>query len=194
MFGHAFFEPWQGDRYGESEPKLLVLGESRYDEEFTDREIIEERVKGHRERTYTNFVQAISGRRYSEPDYDEPSFWQRVVFYNYNTTFFPGKARVPLSWQGRLDPENPRMLRAVLLKWKPTHVVVWGMCNWESLRVESEEFSAPRPIPGAMTEPYRTIAVDGCASLFARTHHPSWQGFSYTRWAAMLRAFLTMQR
>ena len=65
----------------------MIVGESRYDEEFTDRKIIQERLNGNRSRTITNFVQAILGTRHWEPGYDETGFWNRVLFYNYNTTF-----------------------------------------------------------------------------------------------------------
>ena len=37
------FDPWVGPVYKETPSKLLVLGESRYDKEFTDRRIIEAR-------------------------------------------------------------------------------------------------------------------------------------------------------
>jgi hypothetical protein len=89
MFESPYFEPWVGSQYGNESPRLLNVGESRYDEEFTDRKIIQERLNGNRSRTITNFVQAILGTRHWEPGYDETGFWNRVLFYNYNTTFSP---------------------------------------------------------------------------------------------------------
>jgi hypothetical protein len=71
MFGQAYFEPWHGPQYGKSKPRLLVIGESQYDEAFTDKQIIQERVNGQRHRTYTNFVQAAIGTRHWEQGYDE---------------------------------------------------------------------------------------------------------------------------
>ena len=194
MFGQAYFEPWHGPQYGKSKPRLLVIGESRYDEAFTDKQIIQERVNGQRHRTYTNFVQAAIGTRHWDQGYDEPAFWNGVVFYNYNTKFLPGKAREPLSWNERMNNQNPQMLREVLREWKPTHAVAWGKCNWDSLRVEGAEWTGMQPIPGTVTdEPYRAVTVDGFATLFARVWHPSWQGFSYKRWAPMLKAFLAIE-
>ncbi len=61
MFGKTDFEPWVGDQYGNRELRLLVIGESRYDEEFTDKQIIHGQVIGNRHKTFTNFVQAATG-------------------------------------------------------------------------------------------------------------------------------------
>jgi hypothetical protein len=192
MFGNAYFEPWIGDQYRNGEPRLLVIGESRYHEEFTDKQIIQERVEGNRHRTFTNFVQAALGTRYWEPDYDESGFWSRVLFYNYNTTFFPGGARLPLPWNERMSGQNARLLLEVLREWKPSHAVTWGMANWDSLSVEGTEWTGMEPIPGATAEPYCSVTVDGFTTLFARTAHPSWQWFSYERWSPMLKAFLSV--
>ena len=193
MFGNAHFEPWVGSQYTASEIRLLVIGESRYDEEFTDRQIIQERIDGNRHRTFTNFVQAATGIRHWELDYDEPGFWKRVVFFNYNTIFFPGEARIPLPWDERMKAENGRLLREVLQEWKPSHAVAWGSANWESLVVEGMEWPATASIPGYATEPYCALPIDGVTTLFARIFHPSLQGFSYERWHPMLKAFLAMK-
>lgn len=193
MFGITYFEPWIGDQYGNDELRLLVIGESRYDEEFTDKQIIQWLVDGNRHKTFTNFVQAALGTRHWEPDYDGSGFWKRVLFYNYNTTFFPGGARLPLPWNERMSGQNARLLRDVLREWKPSHAVAWGLANWESLTVEGAQWTGTEPIPGAAAEPYCSITVDGFATLFARTAHPSWQGFSYERWAPMLKAFFAIQ-
>ena len=171
----------------------MVIGESRYDEEFTDKQIIQELVNGNRHKTFTNFVQAAIGTRYWEPDYNESGFWNRVLFYNYNTTFFPGGARIPLPWNERMNSQNAQLLREVLREWKPSHAVAWGLENWESLVVEGADWAETETIPGTVAEPYRAVTVDGFTTLFARTPHPSWQGFSYEKWRPMLKAFLAMK-
>jgi len=191
MFGQTHFEPWQGDQYGKSSPRLLVIGESRFDEEYTDKTIIQDLMNGYQHRTFTNFVQAATGTRCSERDYDASRFWKSVVFYNYNTTFFPGDARLPLPWSERNREENARLLREVLLKWTPSHAIVWGMSNWCSLRVEGAEWIDKKAISG-MADPHRCVTLKSVPTLFARTSHPSWPGFSYDRWAPMLKAFLAM--
>jgi hypothetical protein len=48
---------WVGPGYEFATPRVLILGESRYDDEFTDRMIIEYRVAGRYRagrRTFTN--------------------------------------------------------------------------------------------------------------------------------------------
>ena len=47
------------------------------------------------------------------------------------------------------------------------------------------------PIFGAESETYRAVAIDGCTTLFAHTYHHA-SGFSYERWAPVLKAFLEM--
>src|SRR5579871_1157059 len=109
MLEQAYFDPWVGNEYDSAankSPRLLVIGESRYDAEFTDRQIIQDRMGGKRSRTFTNFVQAATGVRHRDPFYDEPKFSRSTVFYNYNTTFLPGTARNPLPWNERENPAN----------------------------------------------------------------------------------------
>lgn len=86
MFGKKIFEPWIGRSYGRHEMNLLVLGESRYDEDYTDRSIIESLNRGDRSHTYTNFLQAALAKRYWEDGYDPLAFWDRVILYK----CFPG--------------------------------------------------------------------------------------------------------
>ncbi len=195
MFGKTYFEPWVGALYGKNELKLLVLGDSRYDEEFTDKQIIQGLVNGsYRHQTFTKFVQAAIGTRHWEPNYNESasSFWNRVVFCNYNTTFFPGGPREPEPESERMNCQNAQLLREVLREWKPTHAVVWGFGNWGSLEVDGGYWSEPETIPGTVSKLYHTVTVDGYATLFAPILHPS-SSFSYDEWRPMLKAFLTMK-
>lgn len=194
MFGKRYFEPWVGGLYCRPRSqKLLVIGESRYDEKFTDREIIQDVVNSGRRRTFTNFAQAAIGKRHWEPGYAYASenFWNHVVYYNYNTTFFPHKSRKPSSWAERMARQNAHFLGKLLQKFRPTHAVVWGYCNWNSLAVEGAEFTETKPIPDAVSDPYCWITLDEHMTLFARVRHPS-SGFSYARWAPMLKAFFVL--
>jgi hypothetical protein len=192
MFGVKTFDPWIGKSYAMSYPKLLVLGESRYDEEYTDREIIEGLIQGDfLKQTFTNFVQAVLAKRHWEEGYDPAAFWQRTIFYNYLTNFFPGEPRVPPTQ--REDNQNQRMLKNMLQKYNPTHCVVWGFANWDTIDVECTEWGQGQPIPGlADAHEYCSIAVDGNIILFSCVKHPS-AGFSYDLWSAVLSAFLSLK-
>ena len=193
MFGIKMFDPWIGKSYPQSHSKILILGESRYDEVYTDRKIIKEMIGGGRNRTYTNFVQAVVAKRYWEKGYDAPAFWNRVIFYNYNTTFYPGEPRVAPEWKERMDTQNQRMLRKMLERYKPTHCIVWGIGNWDSIVVDGIDWEPERPIPGLSdSHVYCSIVVDGNKTLFSFVRHPS-AGFSYDRWSAAISAFLALK-
>jgi hypothetical protein len=192
MFGVESFRRWVGDLYESSHPKLLILGESRWDEEFTDTKIVEFQIDGGRIRTHTNFVQAVLGKRHWEEGYDPISFWRKSIFYNYNTAFYPGKARVPPGSTARAEVQNHRMLRKMLEKYEPTHCIVWGFANWHSIAVERAKWEPERPIPGLSDSwSYRSITTDGHPTLFSHVRHPS-AGFSFARWSTVVSAFLTL--
>lgn len=179
---------WVGPDFESAVPRLLVLGESRYDEDFTDHKIIEWRIAGKFEggqrRTYTNFERSVLGQEHSETEMQ--SFWNRTAFYNYNRNFFPGGPRVRLSYRIRCDPQNASTLRTVLCELKPTHVIVWGIKNWDSID------TGPQWTDGVIAgspEPCGYATIDGHTSLFTRVRHPS-AGFSSRYWAPVLSQFL----
>lgn len=77
-------DPWIGANYAKANLKLLVMGESRYDEDFSDRQAIEMRLNGtfpgRQRRTFTNFERAVLGQDYLESQAQK--FWNATVFYN----------------------------------------------------------------------------------------------------------------
>jgi|GEM_PF-5396449 len=187
------FEPWIGSNYSENRVKPLVIGESRYDEEYTDRRIITARIagefRGGQRRTYTNFERAVLGQNCS--DDDAQTFWHSVIFHNYNVNAFPGGPRVRLTRQQREDPENIRTLRRMVQDHRPTHAIVWGLTNWEYVELEAGQRWIDSIIPETV-EPCCTATVDGHSTLFTRIAHPS-SGFSSKRWATALTNFLALQ-
>jgi hypothetical protein len=196
MFGLDNFVPWVGQNYEQSSPRLLVLGESRYDKEFTDRAIIHaligNKLEGHNRRTFTNFVQAAIGKHHSEEGYDLSAFWNKSLFCNYNTTFFPGEARRRLPYETRMAPRNAMMLGSVLREFRPTHAIVWGIVNWDSIDVDHFEVSGDLLIPG-IDSPCWAVRMRGHETLFMCVSHPS-SGFSFDRWAPMISTFLSFTR
>ena len=182
---------WVGPEYERSQLKLLVLGESRYDEDFTDRKIIEWRIAGKFEggqsRTFTNFERSILGQDHSVAN--ARAFWNRTAFRNYNRSFFPGKPRVNLDYMTRVDLRNASCLRKVLQDLKPCYVVVWGLNNWDSIDAGSP-WTPDQWIPGTR-EPFCSTTIEGHTTLFTRVHHPA-AGFSSHRWAPALSGFLRL--
>lgn len=179
---------WIGPDFDVAYPKLLVLGESRYDEDFTDREIIEWRIAGKFEggqrRTYTNFERAVLGQEHSEAEMR--SFWNRTAFYNYIRKFFPGGPRVRPSYRMRVDPENVETLRTVLCELKPTHAIVWGLANWNEIDAGSPWTPDDRIV--GTEQPFCSTTIDCNRVLFTRVRHPS-AGFSSRFWAPVLSSF-----
>jgi hypothetical protein len=192
MFAIPNFEPWVGPNYSNARRKILVVGESRDDEEYTDKTIIEDVCSGQGGKTFTNFMQAVTGVHHSDPKYDPHKLWDSAIFYNYNTTFFPGRPRIPLDWHTRFDKRNQRALRSVIEKYKPTHGVVWGKWNWESVAVEGHEWAWHQFLNGPRHDcEYCSVTVGMRRTLFTFIQHPS-TAFSASQWQPLLKRFLSL--
>ena len=195
MFGVEAVEPWIGPSYGQTEPKIMVVGDTRYSKTYRDRRIVQDQVEGRRDPVFTKFTQAVIGKPTSAPGYDADAraFWGGVLFYNYNTTFFPEKAGTRLDWATRTDPQNARVLQEMVRAFRPTHAIVWGFANWDSI-VQGASWAKFGTIPGLETqEPYGAMSVDGHTTLFAGVLHPSSPEFRFERWAPVLSAFLSLR-
>jgi len=189
MFGIKTFKPWVGKKYGKKNSfKVMVLGYSRYDEDYTDYDIINNSDGG---RTHTNFIQAVLSKKYWEDNYDPFQFWHETIFYNYNTTFFPGKARVTPEWADLVNKQNSKLLKKMLEKYKPTHCIVWGKANWESIEVEGVEWGLSKNIPNLpIGHPYCTVTIKDHTTKFTYVKHPS-TAFLYEHWRKVIKTFLT---
>lgn len=196
MFGIDGFDPWTGldGRYEASNPRLMVLGDIRLDAPLTDRESILRKINGAPDLIFTNFEQAVLGRRHWEEGFRTAvrAFWERTVFYNYNVTHLGGRTAAPLTARIRTDPLHARLLRDMLLRYKPSHVIVWGEANWDAIAVADTPWETNPPIRcGDIDEPCRSATLDGHRSRFTRTRHPS-AGFAYDRWSGLLSRFLEL--
>ena len=197
MFGLDGFQPWTGvdDKYASSSPRVMVIGEVQVDAPLTDRESILGKLRAPRHLAFTNFDQAVLGKRHWEPGYREAvrDLWERTLFYNYVTTYVPRKAGTPLTPAIRLDSRHARLLRDMLATYKPTHAIVWGYDNWRTMAVDGADWEDEAQLRcGDIDEPYRGVVVDGTRTLFTRTGHPS-AGFVYERWSLLLRRFLELK-
>jgi len=196
MFGIEGFEPWLGadGKYEASNPRVMVLGDTRLDAPLTDREAVLRKIGGAPDLIFTNFEQAVLGRRHWEDGFRAAvrAFWERTAFYNYNAAHTPGAAGPPLTAQKRADPRHAKLLRDVLQAAKPSHVIVWGDANWQALAVAGAPWEERPPISsGESDEPCRSVSLDGQRSLFTRVSHPS-AGFAYDRWSRLLSRFLQL--
>jgi len=143
----------------------MVIGESRYDRGYTDATIINGARANKGGRTFTNFTQAATGVHHSQQTYSRVLrfFWDSVVFYNYNINFFPGCARIILPSAVRNDKRNQRALLHMLTAHRPTHCIVWGKQNWESLVVYGHRWAWIRCLDGPRKD-------CGCCAVVVNTH------------------------
>jgi hypothetical protein len=194
MFGVAGFEPWTGiaGKYEASKPRVIVVGDRRFDAPLTDRECVLGKLGGARHLVFDNFDQAVLGRRHWENGYREEvrAFWERTVFYNYNVTHLPGAG--PPRPETRSDRVHARLLREMMRTYKPTHVIVWGFDNWQALVVEGTPWAKEGQIGGGeVDDPYRAVILEGHEILLTRIAHPA-AGFIHQRWSVLLARFLAM--
>jgi hypothetical protein len=190
MFGVEGFQPWAGveGKYERSSPRVLVLGEVQIEAPLSDRDCILRKLRAAPDLIFTNFDQAVLGKRHWEEGYREAvrAFWERTLFYNYNVTRAARRGAAPP------DPIHARLLREMLRTHKPTHVIVWGEDNWPTIAVEDAPWQEEPDLPsGPSGEPCRSVVIDGHRTLFTRVSHPS-AGFAYERWSALLSCFLSL--
>jgi hypothetical protein len=190
MFGVEGFDPWTGveGKYDSSNPRVLVLGEVQVDAPLSDRDGILRKLRAGHDLVFTNFDQAVLGKRRWAEGYRDAvrEFWERTLFYNYNVTRVARQGATPA------DGIHARLLQKMLSTYKPTHVIVWGDSNWATIAVEGAAWQDEAEIRcGPNGEPCRSVAVDGHRTLFTRVSHPS-AGFDHERWSALLSRFLSL--
>jgi len=192
------FEPWVGDNYakGIQGKKVLVLGESHYDEGFNQGDRLTEFVvRRHIERVgkqyafWTNIAKTFVGPAYADKA-DRVSFWESVAFYNYVQEFVgdgprqrPTKRHFQESW-----PE----FSSVIEELRPDLVVALGFGLWDSLQ----------PLlatPVAVAAPaYHKRECAGCwlqqggrSVLVGYIKHPS-GGYDWEFWRSWCIAYLKL--
>lgn len=182
-----YFRPWIGPHYGKMSPKILVVGESRHDEAYTDHDIIANLISGNKisHKTFTNFLQAATGRHNTDPQYDPVSFLNSIIFYNYNTHFFPGGPRVVME---EANPDNARIFRDMLRQYSPSHVIPWGYANFDMI-VGNFQNSQVIPVEGGENKVYASLRFEGQNIYLLRMLHPS-TAFSASEWAPVIGSFL----
>ena len=161
MNADTFEKIWIGSDYAKSPLKLLVLGWSRYDEGYTDEQIVQSFVDGERKHTFTRFTQAAIGIHHSDPTYDAVAFWKRTMFCNYERSFLPGGPRLSPRPDDLINVQNQDLLRGVIRKHRPTHCVVWWKCNWSNVEAVLQKNDE------------RYLIVDEHKTLFEWIVHPS---------------------
>jgi hypothetical protein len=189
-------DAWVGKGYSTKlRRRVLVIGESRYDEYYDNKCIIAGVPARGGGGTFTNFMQAALGVHHSELRYRKAvsGFWDKAIFYNYLIGFYPLGPRKTPPRRIRYDKRNRRALLHVLKTYKPTHAIVWGKQNWQALWVDRHAWRWEGFLRGPRPDcEFCSVVVDRHRTLFTFVKHPS-AGFSSTRWHPMLKRFLALK-
>lgn len=186
-------DPWVGPDYSRALPRVMILGESRFDANFSDSDIVRAFLAGEglSSGTFTKFTQAISGLHNTDCTYDSRQVWNRLIFHNYLRAFFEGEARVGVPPSVRRHPANDENLHAVFKKHEPTHMIVWGKGNYFGLDDRLTKWSAESHLPKS-GHIYCHTMIEGRKIFVTYVNHPS-VGFSSERWAPVLLEFLALR-
>jgi len=189
---HVQHQPWVGDLFSTSIPKLLVLGESHHgdDPDAVDMTIpvVEEWLSGVSNpayRFFTHLAVALSGE---EPwRLDRRAVFRSIAFYNFVKAVMPASRIAPT----RNDfVRSEAAFREVIERLRPTHIVVCGKRLWEAM----PEFDPPNsngyyaPLDGEEFHLGRYRTANSEPLVFCIRHPQS--GFNGRIWYPKLRQFL----
>ncbi|MDQ1087007.1 hypothetical protein [Siphonobacter sp. SORGH_AS_1065] len=125
------FLPWVGDKYFESKPRILILGESHYGQpedysnDFTQWVVNEYAVKpANRLRFFTTIANTITGHSGWMEDEKRSEFWHSVAFYNYIQELVGTGARIRPS--DEMWVQAQALFFETLTTLKPEIVIVLG--------------------------------------------------------------------
>ena len=168
------FEPWIGDKYrneGLNGLNLLILGESHYGEEGTERpgftrHVVRKWGQENRHRFFTTTAKVVLGLGSSYiSNSKRADFWDRVAFANYIQTFVAEDAESRKRPTDEMWQEAQEALPITIEKTSPDAIVVLG------IEVERRLPELPDSLP------HHAIK------------HPS-QYFRYEKWQPELQQFL----
>lgn len=195
------FLPFVGDQYSygisfndngelvlgtEAKPgkKVLVLGESHYcDEDLSDeelssftREVLDCYLKSEERyswmRTFLKFERALSN---ADTNIDSKSIWNHLMFYNYLQCPLRG-LRMAGDLRRYEDATTPFF--AILKKYKPDYIIVWGRRLFVNLPSENVQEGEYMPSIEINIWSYQ---IDGHTIMVLPVVHPS-GGFLWGYW------------
>ncbi len=180
-----FFQPWNGDRYGErSGKRVLVLGEAHYSwkakpvlDAGTTRELVSNQISGdHTYAFWTHVARAFIDKK---PTLKEKGdFWHTVAFSNYiqeSVGDGPGIRPTPEMWKKAV----PAFIE-LLERLTPQVIIVLGYSLWNHLPRDmgSPDFVMDDP---KNMRTWRYPLSNGRSCLAYPVRHPS-SGFNGSKW------------
>lgn len=195
------FLPFVGDQYSygisfndngelvlgtEAKPgkKVLVLGESHYcDEDLSDeelssftREVLNCYLKSEERyswmRTFLKFERALSN---ADTNIDSKSIWNHLMFYNYLQCPLRG---LRMAGDSRRYEDATTPFFAILKKYKPDYIIVWGRRLFVNLPSENVQEGEYMPSIEINIWSYQ---IDGHTIMVLPVVHPS-GGFLWGYW------------
>lgn len=195
------FLPFVGDQYSygisfndngelvlgtEAKPgkKVLVLGESHYcDEDLSDeelssftREVLDCYLKSEERyswmRTFLKFERALSN---ADTNIDSKSIWNHLMFYNYLQCPLRG---LRMAGDSRRYEDATTPFFAILKKYKPDYIIVWGRRLFVNLPSENVREGEYMPSIEINIWSYQ---IDGHTIMVLPVVHPS-GGFLWGYW------------
>lgn len=195
------FLPFVGDQYSygisfndngelvlgtEAKPgkKVLVLGESLYcDEDLSDeelssftREVLDCYLKSEERyswmRTFLKFERALSN---ADTNIDSKSIWNHLMFYNYLQCPLRG---LRMAGDSRRYEDATTPFFAILKKYKPDYIIVWGRRLFVNLPSENVQEGEYMPSIEINIWSYQ---IDGHTIMVLPVVHPS-GGFLWGYW------------
>jgi len=184
MMGKRFYKPWIGDNYRDTNPRLLILGESHYGP-YASREdatiaLTSEYVSGKMNHSFwTNTMNVVRGQSGNEME-ARKAFWHQVAFYNFVQTSAGPTARIAPSETMFHDAVDAFF--CVLDDLKPDCILVLSNRLWVNLPGKGLKSRAGKPL-GESGETRETwiYDYDGGSALATPINHPS-SYFSWPRW------------
>lgn len=168
--------------------KVLVLGESHYcDEDLSDEELSsftrdvldsylnsEERCSW--KRTFLKFERALSN---VDTNIDSKSIWNHLMFYNYLQCALHGSRMAGEKYYE--EAKDPFF--AILEKYKPDYIIVWGRRLFAKLPNEKGEYMSCNDMN------LWTYNIEGKMIKVLPIYHPS-VGFSWDYWHKVIVVFI----
>lgn len=202
MQGAVRFQPWRPQRETFDGLRLLLVGESHYDEGrpcppeeeagFTAAVVRDWTVAATGPQPFfVKTFQTVTGRAAGWSDPAFAAFWNSVFFYNYVQTFMPGFAGD--SRPAAADYEaSHEAFHTVLADIRPDAVLVLGAQVWTHMSSRGASLFADDADGLGRIWRYQAGAA---RPLAAHTRHPSGsRGFSPAKWAPRVGRFLDLAR
>lgn len=168
--------------------KVLVLGESHYcDEDLSDEKLssftrdVLGRYLGSEERdswmrTFVKFERALAN---ADTKIDSESIWNHLMFYNYLQR--PLRGTRMASEKNYEEAKNPFF--AILEKYKPDYIIVWGRRLFAKLPNEKGEYMSCNDMN------LWSYNIEGKMIKVLPIYHPS-VGFSWDYWHKVIVVFI----